>query len=411
MFKNSLFFENVDFNIIKEYQNKLFDEYNSKKIGYYHLPSASQDLISKIEAFGKEKNYKKIVVLGVGGSALGAKAISSMIIATKDKSAPKLDFFENTDPVTISHKLSKTNFNETLFLIISKSGFTIETVSITKIILDFFKKDITKENFAVITDFGSPLDNFAKKYNLQTFYIYENVGGRFSVLSAVGIVPLLLSGYDVKALLDGAKKCEEEIFKNKNETIFQKAYMYCFSKDISINVLFSYSDAFREFNDWYIQLWAESLGKINRLGKRVGLTPVGLIGSIDQHSFLQLIVQGVKNKSVTFLKVEDFDTKLKIPDISLPFLEKSDLTREINMGEFLNEQCFSTMQSVINEGITVDEINIKKLDAYHAGYLIYYYEILTSICAIMLEVDAYNQPGVEIGKKILLNKLGKNFSA
>lgn len=411
MFNNRLFFKFENFDKIKKYQDMLFLEYIKKDIGYYHLPSNSLELLSQIEKFRKDRDYEKVVVLGVGGSSLGAKAVSSMIIATKDKNFPKLDFFENTDPVTIAHKLSKIDFDKTLFLIVSKSGLTIETISITKIVLEYFNEKITSKNFAVITDKNSPLDNLAKKYNLETFYIHNNVGGRFSVLSAVGIVPLMLTGYDVKSLLDGAKECEKEIFINKDELIFQKAYRYSFSKDLCINVLFSYSDAFREFNDWYIQLWAESLGKINKDGKRVGLTPVGLIGSIDQHSFLQLIVEGIRNKSVTFLKVKDFDTKLSIPNSSLPFLEKCDLKKAINLGDFLNEQCSATMKSVIDEGILTDEIEIKKLDAYHIGYLLYYYEILTSICGMMLGVDTYNQPGVEIGKKILLNKLGKNFSA
>ena len=411
MFVNNIFFEKTSHDKIKPYKNALFDEYKNKKIGFYHLPAKSLDLIDEIDDFIKDKNYKKVVVLGVGGSSLGARAVASMIVSTKNKSAPKLDFFENTDPVAIAYKLQKIDFDKTLFLIISKSGLTIETISITKIILDYFKKKISPKNFTVITDEASPLDNFAKKRQLKSFYVYKGVGGRFSVLSAVGIVPLYLTGYDVKALLEGAKKCEKDIFEGTNEDVFHKAYKYCFSKEINTNVLFSYSDAFRSFNEWYIQLWAESLGKINRQNKRVGLTPVGLIGSIDQHSFLQLIIQGIRDKSVTFLRIEDFKTPLKIPTKTFEFLEKCDLKEEINLGSFLNEQCLATMQSVINENIAVDEIVLKKLDAYHVGYLMYYFEVLTSICGIMLDVNTYDQPGVEFGKKILLKKLGKNSSA
>lgn len=409
MFINNLYFQCENFSKIKPYQDALLKEYNDNKIGYYHLPSLSHDLIKQIEKFKENMSYKKICVIGVGGSSLGTKAISSMIISTKLKNTPKLDFFENLDPITISYKLSKINIDETLFLIVSKSGLTIETISITKIILKYFNIQISSKHFAVITDKNSPLEDFATKYNLQVFHIDKNIGGRFSVLSAVGLVPLLLCGYDVSKIVDGAKECETNIFKKMEPSIFQKAYKYFTSKHICTNILFSYSDMFREINDWYIQLWAESLGKIDKNGKRVGLTPVGLIGSVDQHSFLQLIIDGPKNKSVTFLRFEDFDSHLNIPNTSLSFLEKCDLSHEMSVGSFLNEQCLATMQSVINEGILVDEIILKKLDEHSVGYLIYYFEVLTSIVGIMFGINTYNQPGVEIGKKILLEKLGNNY--
>ncbi|MFV0482186.1 MAG: glucose-6-phosphate isomerase [Campylobacteraceae bacterium] len=410
MFINNLYFEKHKFSKIKPFQDALFREYSDGKIGYYHLTKDYEELLNDIENYKKTFTCKKVVVIGVGGSSLGAKALSSMLYSKKEPNSAKLIFLENLDPVTISYNLNKIDFNDTLFLMISKSGLTIEMASITKIILDFFKinyesKEFQK-HFAVVTDKGSPLEKFAQKYALKMFNIKKNVGGRFSVLSAVGLAPLMLCGYDVKKLLQGAKACEDEIFQNKNEDIFQKAYTYTTYNGLKTNVLFSYSNAFAKINEWYVQLWAESLGKKSGV-KRIGLTPIGLVGSIDQHSFLQLIMDGPRDKSVTFLRVKNFENTLEIPTTSLPFLEECDLKQAINVGEFLNLQALSTMQSVIDEDILVDEIILDKLDELNAGYLIYYYEVLTSICGIMFNINAYNQPGVEVGKKILKGMLNK----
>jgi glucose-6-phosphate isomerase len=226
------------------------------------------------------------------------------------------------------------------------------------------------------------------------------------VLSAVGIVPLTLCGIDTTKLLQGAVECKEEFFIRKTTALLKKAIAYTIKGGQNINVLFSYSDIFREFNAWYVQLWAESLGK-KKGNERIGLTPVGLIGAIDQHSFLQLIVEGPKDKSVTFIRVEKMSDDMLIPDISLKYIEKADIKKGISATTLLNEQSLATMKSILNEGIITDEIVLEKADAYHAGYLIYYFELLTSLCGLALEVNTYNQPGVEIGKKILLDKLGK----
>lgn len=411
MFMNTLHFQKSKSNNFENYKKSLFQEYNSKNVGYYHLPTQGLKLLSELEIFKKNFKYNKVVVLGVGGSSLGAKAVASMLISQKKKDSAKLVFLENLDPVTIVHELEKIDYKNTFFLIVSKSGLTIETISITKIILAFFKIELNSSNFykhfGVITDKNSPLENFAHEYKLPIFFIYPNVGGRFSVLSATALVPLFLCGYDIKTLLDGALSCEENIFTKGDDDIFIKAEALILNEEISTNILFSYSDSFREINAWYVQLWAESLGKKNAFGKRVGKTPVGLIGSVDQHSFLQLIMEGPKNKSVTFLRIKEFDEDIKIPNISLKFLENCDISHDINSGEFLNYQAKATMQSIADEGILVDEIVIDRLDAWHAGYLLYYYEVLTSICGAMLNINVYNQPGVEVGKKILKEILAK----
>ncbi|MDR3346389.1 MAG: glucose-6-phosphate isomerase [Campylobacteraceae bacterium] len=395
---------------MSKFREKMTLEYNSNEVGYYHLPKNGDKIINDAKEWQKTlPDIRYVVVIGVGGSSLGAKAVLGMLSHEQPQNAPLLLFLENIDPIGINKTLSKIDFSKTLFLLISKSGTTLDTVSIAKIVMERFKTRPLdsgfERRFAVITDENSALHKFASEYNLKTFFIPQNVGGRFSFLSAVGLVPLTLCGFDTAGLLKGAAQCLGDFFDAREDTILQKAYAYTNAAE-NINVLFSYSDIFRGFNEWYIQLWAESLGK-QKEGKRVGLTPVGLIGAIDQHSFLQLIVEGVRDKSVTFVRVKEMAGDMPIPDFSLKYLEKADLKADISATELLNEQEAATMQSVLDEGVRVDEITLERPDAFHVGYLMYYYELLTSACGIILDINTYNQPGVEIGKKILLKKLGK----
>jgi len=410
VFTNTIYFETCESKKLSKFREKMTLEYNSNEVGYYHLPKNGDKIINDVKEWQKTlSDIRYVVVIGVGGSSLGAKAVLGMLSHEQPQNAPLLLFLENIDPIGINKTLSKIEFSKTLFLLISKSGTTLDTVSIAKIVMERFKTRPLdsgfERHFAVITDENSALHKFASEYNLKTFFIPQNVGGRFSFLSAVGLVPLTLCGFDSAGLLKGAAQCLGDFFDACEDTILQKAYAYTNAAE-NINVLFSYSDIFRGFNEWYIQLWAESLGK-QKEGKRVGLTPVGLIGAIDQHSFLQLIVEGVRDKSVTFIRVKEMAGDMPIPDFSLKYLEKADLKADISATQLLNEQEAATMQSVLDEGVRVDEITLERPDAFHVGYLMYYYELLTSACGIILDINTYNQPGVEIGKKILLKKLGK----
>jgi glucose-6-phosphate isomerase len=161
------------------------------------------------------------------------------------------------------------------------------------------------------------------------------------------------------------------------------------------------------FTQWYVQLWGESLGKRQKHSAfHVGLTPIGLIGPKDQHSFLQLIMEGTRDKSVTFIKIKDFENSLKIPNISLDALDNMDIINDINFSDLINMQCDSIIQAIhTQQDIPLDSITIDKANEYNIGSLIFYYELLTSLVGILIDVDTYNQPGVELGKAILKQKL------
>ncbi|KGI56289.1 glucose-6-phosphate isomerase [Campylobacter sp. MIT 97-5078] len=400
MLTNHFFFKTAQLDTIKAYAKRINDEFESKEIGYYHLAD-NTGLISECEQYFQNKNYKSVILLGMGGSSCGVKALRDFL-AQQDKGKCKLFILDNSSNLSLTKVLEQVSLEDSLFIVASKTGTTIEVVSLFKLIMAHFKlelKDLYK-NFIFITDENSKLHKLGEQLGVKCFLIPSNVGGRFSVLSAVGVVPLFVCGYDVKALLDGALACKKDFFEKKQEGILQKAYHCCMHKYANISVLFSYGDAFKGFNEWFVQLIAESLGKKQGY-KRLGITPIALIGARDQHSFLQLIMQGPKDKMITFLRVKELEKSMCIPKLSLPYLEDCDFSNGIDLQKLLNAQCEATLQALVAENLSVDLIELDRLDEWHGGYLMYYYELLTSACGVMLGINTYDQPGVEVGKLIL----------
>jgi glucose-6-phosphate isomerase len=381
--------------------NKLVLEKNT--IGYYSLPYIDT---SSIKTYAKKVKQKYILVIGIGGSSLGASAIYDFMIQSNTYSK-ELYFLESTDPLDIQSILNKIDIDNTLFIAISKSGTTIETIANLKYVSSNISLD--KNNCVIISEKYSKLTQYANIKNMTVFEIPKNVGGRFSVFSNAGLLPLAIIGINIDYLLEGCKKIDNSYF-SKNEVykeIMQKARFMVENKNrFNINVIFSYSQGLAGFNKWYIQLWAESLGKININGTKQALTPIGLIGPVDQHSFLQLIMEGTRDKTVTFIKINDFGKDLKIPNITLDGLEDMDYINNLSYSQLLNEQANATIKSVQDQKtIPCDVITIEKVDEYNIGTLMYSYQLLTSIIGQYTQIDTYNQPGVEFGKVILKDKL------
>jgi len=383
--------------------NKIKEE--SKSIGYYNLPQQKIDEILKFtENF--DKSIENIVVLGIGGSSLGSKAIYEFLKPIKTPQR-KLFFFESTDPLNIADTLKQLDMKKTHFLIISKSGGTVETISIFKYI---YAPKPNKDLYTFITDRDSNLDKFAEKLGSKRFYLPENVGGRFSVLSVVGLMPLALCGVDIKALLQGAEEVQNSFFLEGSlkDPLLDKAFFYANNhNNYNINCIFAYSETLKYFTEWYVQLWGESLGKKQRDATcNVGLTPIGLIGPKDQHSFLQLIMEGKRDKSVTFIKLKEFEHEMYIPAVTLEHLESLDMLNNIAFHDLINMQCDSVIEALKEKkNIPLDEIVIPAVNAKSIGALMYYYELLTSLVGELLGVNTYDQPGVEAGKIILKEKL------
>ncbi|MEA3352948.1 MAG: glucose-6-phosphate isomerase [Campylobacterota bacterium] len=375
-------------------------------IGYYNLPL--QDT-KHIRDFAKTVKQKYIAVVGIGGSTLGTYAIYNFL-QRSNQFEKILSFFESTDPTDIKSRLNNIDLDNTLFIIISKSGTTIETISIFKYISSLVKVD--SSNCVIVSETDSKLMSYALKNSMKTFEIPKNVGGRFSVFSPVGLLPLAIVGVDIDNMLLGAKKVKESFFTQGEfyNSIMEKGRFLVENKNrFNINVLFSYSSALEGFNKWYIQLWGESLGKININGTRQALTPIGLIGPVDQHSFLQLIMEGSRDKTVTFIKIADFQDDTIIPSNSLEGFEDLDYIDTLEFAKLIDSQADSTIEAVKeHKDIPFDVITIDRQDEYNIAQLMYSYQLLTSVVGKFVQINTYDQPGVETGKLILKEKL--NFS-
>lgn len=399
-----------------DYDNELLNRIKAetKNIGYYNLPKQNTNYIDKyltqLDQRQKLDKITDIVVIGIGGSSLGTKAVYHFIKPVKELKR-NLHFIDSTDPTTITNVFNDLDLGSTHFLVISKSGSTIETIAAYKYALGLINNSIPRFfPFTFITDRNSPLEKHAKKIGGLVVNIQDNIGGRFSVLSSVGLIPLILADIQIDCLLQGANKIKNSFFNKgymqaallKKATFFAKN-----SNNYNINAIFSYTDSLKYFNDWYVQLWGESLGKKQKNSAfNVGLTPIGLTGPKDQHSFLQLLSEGTRDKSVTFIKLKEFNNQKIIPNIVLDNLENLDLINNVNFSTLINLQEDSIIESLnASERIPIDEITIQKQDEFSIGQLIYYYELLTSLVGDLLDINTYNQPGVESGKQILIKKL------
>jgi len=393
---------NKNFYQIKS-NSEIFDRIKVEResIGYYNLPY--QDT-TEIKAYSATITKKHIVVVGIGGSSLGARAIYEFLLPSNNYNKDLL-FLETVDPLEINHSLRKVDLTDAQFVIISKSGNTIETISLFKYLNSLVEIDNT--NCTIISEAKSNLTQFANDNNIKSFDLAENIGGRFSVFSVVGLAPLAMVGVDIDNLLNGCKRVSDSFFEQTDyyKPIIKKARFLVENKGrFNINAIFSYSSSLESFNKWYVQLWAESLGKVNVNGTRQALTPVALIGPVDQHSFLQLIMDGVRDKTVTFIKINDLKDSTTIPKGTSNKFDILDLecAEDLSFNELLNKQADATIQSVeAQKDIPCDVITIRTVDEYNIAKLMFSYQLLVSAIGQFLQINTYDQPGVEHGKIIL----------
>lgn len=365
------------------------------------------------------KTHKYIVVVGIGGSSLGGKAIHRSLhhsywndTTNKErKSIPKVYFLENIDPELTTELLSIINWSHALVVVISKSGHTPETLANfailrKKLISKHGKDDFAKHIVAITEKSDSPLYILAKKEGYHLFLVSKSIVGRFSVLGPVGLAPSAISGMNVKELLSGAlamdNRCKKQkIFENPAALLATIQYLLYTKKNKIITVLFSYSHHLRWIADWYRQLLAESIGKrLDAQDERteIGITPVTAIGAIDQHSQLQLFNEGPNDKFHIFLAPEKYKCDLKIhsfgmnlPD--LDYLDNKSYAKLFKV-EALVTQLTLTNYHRPNLLITIPEIN-----AHGLGQLLFLLEAQIIILGKLLNINVFNQPGVELGKK------------
>ncbi len=337
-------------------------------------------------------NKKKIILFGTGGSNLGARALHNI----NNEKKIDIEFYDNIDPLIFEKSFNNLNFDETGFIIISKSGNTPETLaqfgSIYEIASQLNAVDIFLSNTLVITEFKeSPLYKISKEKNCLLLEHNNKIGGRFSVFSNVGIVPALLSGLNINNLFTGASEVLNNIEKY---SAFNLGKYLCMQEQIKFksNVLMTYSDNLYYFGKWYLQLWAESIGKDKK-----GITPIHSIGTTDQHSQLQLYLDGPNDKFFTFITT---DQSNKGPKISNNLFKNTNIDYFNNkkIGDLMYAEQCATIETFKQNNFSFREIFVPKIDEYNIGKLLSISIIETIASCIYFDVDPFDQPAVEQGK-------------
>lgn len=366
--------------------------------------------------------YGDVVILGIGGSALGPIAIRSalrprgwdMLDDSSRGGYPRLHVLDNVDPETIAALLDRIDLSRALFIVTSKSGGTAETMSQFLIVHSRLEQAhlAIRDHVVFVTDPAQgALRLLADENGITALDIPPSVGGRFSVLTPVGTLPAALIGVNVEKLLAGAAdmvtRCDSsKLFDNPAGIYATLQWLADTRHGKVINVFMPYSDPLRDFAGWFVQLWAESLGKHLSDGTSVGQTPLAALGATDQHSQVQLFMEGPKNKVVTFVTVDERVTDLIIPHGFKEVKELGYLGGH-SLGELITIEQRATAGALAKRGRPNLTIRLERVDEWHVGGLIMLLEIATAYAGQLYEIDAFNQPGVELGKQFTYAMLGR----
>jgi glucose-6-phosphate isomerase len=401
----------------------------SGELGFYGLARRSE-LLDQIQAFadGPGQAFENVVVLGIGGSALGALALLHAIHGRdwnertdeERDHYPRLFILDNVDPDTVGSLLDRIDVRRTLFNVISKSGTTAETMSQFLVVRDRLARalddpDGYRRHLVFTTDpEKGVLRKIADEEGIATLPIPANVGGRFSVLSAVGLLPAALVGIDIGALVDGAGAMAERcaapgLRENPAGAFAALQWLADTDAGAGVHVMMPYSDRLDSVADWFRQLWAESLGKrVDRDGNEVfvGPTPVKALGATDQHSQVQLYIEGPFDKTVTFLAVRE-----RAGDVAIPSLygdvEALGYLGGRTLGELLDAERRATAAALAERGRMNMTLTLPRLDAGFLGRLLMLLEIATVYAGGFYGVDPLDQPGVELGKRLTYGLMGR----
>lgn len=394
--------------------------------GWMDSPYNQQAVVAQINAAAKEiqNRFENFVVLGIGGSALGPIAVFTALkhlyyneLPKEKRGTPRFYVVDNVDPERMNALFDIIDAEKTMFNVITKSGATSETMSQYLIIMDMLQSKLgdkaTENVIATTSESKGNLIKLSKRNGIKTFYIPDGVGGRFSELSPVGLLPAAVVGIDISKMLDGArdmdKKCKSGSL-SENPALTTAALQYLSIKQgKNIGVMMPYADSLKYISDWYAQLWAESLGKETDLDGNyvnVGQTPVKALGVTDQHSQVQLYNEGPYDKVITFIEVENFRSSTVIPNGCEDFPDVNFLCGH-TLNELMSKELYATRYALTKRGRMNYTIVLDEVNEYNIGALLYYMQLQTAYAGAMFNVDAYNQPGVEGGKNATYALFGR----
>ncbi len=382
---------------------KLEQRRKKHELGFFDIQNDSE-LLNSINSFAKKSKgkFENIIVLGIGGSSLGVQALFSALLPAnwnnrekkQRNNLPKMFFIDHMDSEYIDEIFSTLEAKKTLLVVISKSGSTIEPMSVLFAVL----KNFPAENIVTITDPQKGLlRDLSDNFKFTSFPVPKNIGGRFSVLTAVGLLPMALMGLNIEKFLEGAKEAEKNWRNSKKNPARDLAiaqYLLDTKHQKNISVFFPYSKKLEKLAEWYIQLLAESIGK----NEETGPTPIKAVGPTDQHAQVQLFMEGPNNKLHIFVEVEEIASKLKVPAHKmlghLDYLANKTVHQILQAERMATTEAFTQMKKP-NITISLEQLNEKTL-----ADLIYTLQAQVALLGELYEVDAFNQPGVEIGKKL-----------
>jgi glucose-6-phosphate isomerase len=418
-----------------EIQKEVSDRRRAGEYGFYKLVEQDRT-VHQIKSFaeGLGQAHDHVLVLGIGGSALGTKALLNALRRPAwnewdDEGRdffPRLTVLENIDPTSVSAALQRIDPRRVLVNVISKSGGTAETMAqylVVRAWLDEALGGAATRHLVFTTDpERGALREIARREHIATLDVPPDIGGRFSVLSPVGLLPAALVGIDIEGLLAGAgyalKRAESDDLL-KNVPALYAALHWAADTELGarINVLMPYTDRLREFAEWYRQLWAESLGKrTDRKGQSVdvGLTPIGAVGATDQHSQVQLFMEGPFDKVITFMTVDDFGVGVTIPSRPDPSAGSGQaLPPDLaylpghSLAELLRAEYDATASALSQMGRMNCTLRLPDLSPATVGEAIMFFQLATGYAGAWYGIDPFDQPGVELGKRLTYAAMGR----
>ncbi|MFP6581965.1 MAG: glucose-6-phosphate isomerase [Candidatus Hydrogenedentota bacterium] len=421
---------------IKAAHKQLRADRASKKYGFYDLYKDKKAVASvkKLATTYAKSDIDNLVVLGIGGSALGITTLFTALKSpyhnqlTREErgGAPKLFVMDNVDPDTFAEMLRVCPPEKTVFNVISKSGGTAETISQLLIVLDSLKKHLDTaqlKKHVVVTmsppsskGKASPLQQIQQRYKLPAFQIPLNVGGRFSIFSPVGLFPASVLGMNIDAMISGCRAMDKRTSKAsllENPAYLRAAvhYLLCQKKGKAMSVMLPYSDKLKGVSDWYCQLWAESIGKIVPATKdtpaySVGQTPIKALGATDQHSQLQLYLEGPNDKLLTVLEETKFNTKLTIPK-SEKSLPSAKYLQGKTMNQLMSAERRATVDALRECDRPVIRVTFPEVNESTISQFLYMLEVETAMAGQLFEIDAFDQPAVELIKVFTRKNMGE----
>ena len=360
-------------------------------------------------------HFEGLVFFGIGGSYLGAEAVAQACASQVEKGTPHhTDFpvmwIHELDPDSLEQAYALVSHKRCAAVVISKSGETVETLSAFFQLQPYFQND----GIAVVTSpENSTLRGLAEKLHWTTFTIPAEIGGRFSIFTASALVPLALQGFDIELLLKGALFVREIIMRGILTPDTSPLYLFAHALHTldsrlgyAMHYCMPYHPQLRGLSHWFVQLWAESLGKKTRKGQRQGPTPVAAMGTADQHSLLQLFCDGPLNKMIGLVDVERLAPRSLPPSsLPLPLPERWDFLKKINLTHLQKAALNSVEKALWHAGVPTYRITLENESLQNMGGLLFFYEAACIMSAVLYDVNPFDQPGVDMTKRLWMEYL------